>query len=227
MITLCGMSLSNYYNKVKIVLLEKGIPFTEELVRTGSKDEAVLNATPLGKVPFIKVDGQTLCESQVIVDFLEARFPEHPLLPADPLAAAKVRELCTFMELYVELVGRELYAEAFFGGSVSDSTKERVRKTLERNLPAFKRLARFAPYAAGDSFTLADAAAFATLPTVGNASRAVYGEDLIAAAGIDWKPYVKLLGERPSLQRVNADRKRDTEALAAAAAARKTAASGG
>ena len=226
MITLCGMSLSNYYNKVKIVLLEKGIPFTEEVVRTGSKVDAVLDATPLGKIPFIKVDGQTLCESQVIVDFLEARFPEHPLLPADPLAAAKVRELCTFMELYIELVGRELYAEAYFGGKVGDGTKERVRKTLEKNLPAFRRLARFAPYAAGDSFTLADASAFATLPTVGNATRAIYGEDLVAAAGIDWKPYLKMLGERASLQRVNADRKRDTEALAAAAAA-KAAASGG
>jgi glutathione S-transferase len=223
MITLCGMSLSNYYNKVKIVLLEKGVPFTEQLVRTGSKDEAVLTATPLGKVPFIKVDGQNLCESQVIVDFLEARFPEHPLLPADPLAAAKVRELCTFMELYIELVGRELYSEAYFGGKVSDSSKERVKKTLERSLPAFRRLARFTPYAAGDTFTLADAAAFATLPTVANATRAVYGEDLVAAHGIDWKPYVKMLGERPSIQRVNADRKRDTEALAAAAAARAAA----
>jgi glutathione S-transferase len=219
MITLCGMSLSNYYNKVKIVLLEKGIPFTEERQRTSSKDEAVLNATPLGKIPFIKVDGQTLCESQVIVDFLEARYPEHPLLPADPLAAAKVRELCTFMELYIELVGRDLYAEAFFGGQVSDGTKERVRKSLEKNLPAFKRLARFAPYAAGDRFTLADASAFATLPTAANATKMIYGEDLIAAAGIDWKAYVKMLGERPSLQRVNADRKRDTEAMATAAAA--------
>ncbi|MBA4178627.1 MAG: glutathione S-transferase [Leptothrix sp. (in: Bacteria)] len=228
MITLCGMSLSNYYNKVKIVLLEKGVPFTEEVVRTGSKVDAVLDATPLGKIPFIKVDGQTLCESQVIVDFLEARFPERPLLPADALAAAKVRELCTFMELYIELVGRELYAQAYFGGKVDDSTQERVRKTLERNLPAFKRLARFAPYAAGDSFTLADASAFATLPTVGNATRAIYGVDLIAAAGIDWKPYLKMLGERASLQRVNADRKRDTEAMAAlAAAAAKAAAPGG
>lgn len=226
MITLCGMSLSNYYNKVKIVLLEKEIPFTEELVRTGSKDETVLNATPLAKIPFIKVDGQTLCESQVIVDFLEARFPARPMLPADPLAAAKVRELCVFMELYIELVGRDLYAEAFFGGKVSDSSKERVRKALEKNVPALKRLARFTPYAAGDAFTLADATAYATLPTVGNATRAIYGEDLIAAFGIDWKPYVKMLGERPSLQRVNADRKRDTEALAAAAAQRATAAAG-
>ena len=214
MITLCGMSLSNYYNKVKIVLLEKGVPFTEELQRTGSTDEAVLNATPLGKIPFIKVDGQTLCESQAIVDYLEARFPQPALVPADALAAAKVRELCAFMELYVELVGRELYGQAYFGGTTSEGTQVRVKKQLAQNLPALRRLARFAPYAAGEIFTLADASAYAVLPAVANATKAVLGEDLIAAAGIDWKAYVKLLGERPSVQRVNADRKRDMEAMA-------------
>lgn len=213
MITLCGMSLSNYYNKVKIVLLEKGLPFTEQVQRTGSIDDAVLNATPLGKIPYIVVDGQTLCESQVIVDYLEACYPQPALMPADALAAAKVRELCTFMELYIELVGRDLYAQAFFGGTVSESSQARVKTQLARNLPAFKRLARFAPYAAGDSFTLADAAAFAALPAVALATKAVLGEDMVAAAGIDWKAYLKLLGERPSVQRVNADRKRDIEAI--------------
>ncbi len=219
MITLCGLTLSNYYNKVKLVLLEKGVPFTEEPVRTGAVDEQVLNATPLGKIPFIKVDGRTLCESQVIVDYLEARYPAPPLLPADPLAAAKVRELCTFMELYLELVARELYAQAFFGGTVSEGTKARVHKQLARNIPAFKRLVGLAPYAAGDRFTLADAAAMATLPTVAQATKTVLGEDLIAAAGIDWKAHLKLLAERPSVQRINADRKRDMEANLAVRAA--------
>jgi glutathione S-transferase len=55
MITLCGRPMSNYYNKVKLVLLEKGLPFDEEFVGTGSRDEAVLAATPLGKIPFIRV----------------------------------------------------------------------------------------------------------------------------------------------------------------------------
>jgi glutathione S-transferase len=214
MITLCGMTLSNYYNKVKLVLLEKGIPFTEEKVMTRSSDEAVLAATPLGKVPFIRTDDGALCESQAIVDYLEARFPQPALVPADPYGAAKVRELCHFMELYVELVGRELYGQAFFGGAASDETKERVRQLLTRNLAALKRLLKLAPYAAGDRFTLADATAYATLPTVAQATKAVLGEDLVAAAGIDWKAHLKLLGERPSVQRVNADRKRDLEAMA-------------
>jgi glutathione S-transferase len=220
MITLHGVTLSNYYNKVKIVLLEKGIPFTEVPQRTRSTDEAVLAATPLGKVPFIRVDGQSLCESQVIVDYLEARWPTPPMVPADPLAAAKVRELAQFMELYIELVGRRLYLQAFFGGQVDAAVQADVKAQLAKSIPAFKRLARFAPYVGGDTFTMADAAAYAALPTVAQATKAVLGEDMIAAAGIDWKAYMKMLGERPAVSKVNADRKRDLEQAQAEAAKR-------
>jgi glutathione S-transferase len=218
MITLCGFSLSNYYNKVKMVLLEKGIPFTEERVMTKSKDEAVLGCTPLGKIPYIRTEQGALCESQVIVDYLEELSPQNPLTPADPWQAAKVRELVTFIELHLELVARELYAQAFFGGTVSEETRERVRKLLPKHITGFKRLAKFSPYLAGDTFTQADCAAWASLPGIAMASKAVFGEDMLAAAGIDWKAYVKLVGERPSAQRVAADRKADSERMAAEAA---------
>ena len=212
MITLCGLPMSNYYNKVKLVLIEKGIAFTEESVRTRSTEEAVLAASPLGKIPFIRVDGQTLCESQVIVEYLEARWPKPALLPGDPLAAAKVRELAVFVDLHLELVARELYGQAFFGGSVSPEVQARVRKQLERNIAGFKRLARFAPYLAGETFTLADCSGWVSLPLVGMATQTVLGEDLLLAAGIDWKAYARLIGERPSAARVTADRKADQQA---------------
>lgn len=217
MITLCGFAVSNYYNKVKMVLLEKGIPFTEEYVASGPKDEATLNASPLGKVPFIRLaDGRTLCESEVIVEYLEQAYPTPPLVPADPWAAAKVRELTTFIELHLELVVRELYPQAFFGGTVSESNQVRVRKLLEKNITAFKRLAKFAPYVGGPEFTSADCAAYVSLPLVAMASKTVYGVDLLAEAGVDWKPYVKLVGERASAQRVSADRKAAQDAQIAA-----------
>jgi glutathione S-transferase len=161
----------------------------------------------LGKIPFIRTPQGGLCESAVILDYLEAQYPAHPLLPADAFEAAKVRELCTFINLHLELVARELYAQAFFGGSVSDTTKESVHKLLVRNIEAFKRIAHFAPYVAGDSFTVADCVAFSNLPLIGMATRAVYGEDLLLTAGVDYKPYLKLVGERPSAQKVVEDRK--------------------
>ncbi|MGN6828493.1 glutathione S-transferase [Paucibacter sp. M5-1] len=215
-ITLCGFSLSNYYNKVKLALLEKGIPFEEELVMTKSADEAVLSCTPLGKVPFIRTPQGPLCESQVIMDYLETLQPTPALLPADPFEAAKVRELVTFVELHLELVARELYPQAFFGGTVSEGTQARARKLLEKNIAGFKRLAKFSPYLAGNSFTQADCAAWVSLPLVAMASKAVLSEDLLAAGGIDWKPYVKLIGERPSAQKVAADRKADQDRFAKA-----------
>jgi glutathione S-transferase len=210
MITLCGFPLSNYYNKVKMALLEKGLPFSEERVKTHCDDEAVLAASPLGKVPFIRTEHGAMCESQAIVDYLEQAHPTPPLLPADPWAAAKVRELGIFIDLHLELVARELYPQAFFGGTVSDGNKARVRKLLERNIAGFKRLAKFAPHVAGEQFTQADCAAFVSLPLVAMATKIIYGEDLLGAAGVDWKSYVKLVGERPSAQKVTADRKADT-----------------
>ena len=214
-ITLCGFSLSNYYNKVKLALLEKGIPFTEEQVMTHSHDEAVLACTPLGKVPFIRTPQGALCESQVILDYLEAAYPATPLIPADPFQAAKVRELIQFIDLHLELVARELYPQAFFGGQVSEGTQKRARKLLVANIEGFKRLAKFAPYVAGDSFTAADCAAWVSLPLVAMASKIVLGEDLLAAGGVDWKSYAKFIGERPAAQKVAADRKADEARIAA------------
>ena len=101
MITLCGFAVSNYFNVVKQVLLEKQIPYTEERVMTRSQDDAVLAASPLGKIPFIRTPQGPLCETAVILDYLEAQFPAHPLVPADAFAAAKVRELCTFINLHL------------------------------------------------------------------------------------------------------------------------------
>jgi glutathione S-transferase len=207
MLTLCGFPISNYYNKVKLALLEKNIPFTEEHAGTYSSDEAILAASPLGKIPFIRTEQGSLCESQAIMAYIEANWPQPPLMPAAAFDAAKVQELITFIDLHLELVARELYVQAFFGGTVSESAQARVRKLLEKNIAGFKRLVRFSPYVAGDSFTQADCAAFASLPLVGMATKAVYGEDLLLSGGVDYKPYIKLVGERPSAQKVVADRK--------------------
>ncbi len=208
MITLCGFALSNYYNKVKMSLLEKGLPFTEQVVMTGSAAQTVLDQTPLGKVPFIVTADGALCESQVIMDYLERAYPAAPTLPSNAFAAAKHLELITFMELHLELVVRELYGQAFFGrGEAPQELRDSVRRRLDKNIAAFARLTKFAPFIGGGEFSQADMAAFVHLPLIGMATKTVYGSDLLADAGIDWKSYVKMIGERPSAQRVNADKK--------------------
>ncbi len=211
MLTLHGFAMSNYYNKVKLALLEKGIQFDEALVPSGRTDDTVLDASPLGKIPYITTEQGALCESQVILDYLEAAYPMPALVPSDPWQAAKVRELCTFVDMHLELVARELYPQAFFGGAVGESQQARVSRLLNKNILAFKRLASFSPFLAGDVFTLADCSAYVSLPLVALASKIVLGDDLLAAHGVDWKSYTKLIGARAAAQQVDADRRADQE----------------
>lgn len=208
MLTLCGFSASNYYNKVKLALLEKNLPFEESLVWVG---EADTQASPLGKVPYLSTPQGSLCESTVILEYLEAQYPAHPLLPADPFAAAKVRELLRFLELHLELVARNLYPEAFFGGQVSAATKEKTEQQLQKNIAAFAQLAHFSPFVAGDAFTVADCAAVVHLPLVGSATKVIYGRDFLADLPV--REYLRQMGERPSVQRVLADRKANTSLM--------------
>lgn len=211
MIKLCGFAISNYYNKVKLALLEKAIPFEEELIWTAKSPDQLLHS-PMGKIPFIVTEHGSLCESQVIVEYLESRFPAHPLMPADPFAAAKLRELIAFMELHLELPARELYAEAFFGGKVTDEVKAKVEKQLGRSIPAFASLAKFDPFVGGKEFTFADCAAVVHFPLVSMATKIIYGRDFLAE--LPTREYVKQISERPSMQKVNADRKANQELMA-------------
>ena len=210
MLTLCGFSASNYYNKVKLALLEKGVPFQEQLAWVGQTD---LAASPLGKVPYLLTPEGPLCESAVIADYIEAAHPTPALVPAQAFAAAKVRELITFMELHLELVARNLYPQAFFVGTVSEAAREKVGIQLEKNIAAFAKLASFAPYVAGDSFSMADCAAIVHLPLVSSATKAIYGRDYLAELPV--RDYLARMAERPHVQRINADRKTSTAEMLA------------
>lgn len=210
MFQLVGFAVSNYYNKVKLALIEKDVPFEEVLAWVGQTDPA---ASPVGKVPYAITEDGPLSESTVILEYLEARYPEHPLLPADAYAAARVRELVRYLELHLELTARNLYPEAFFGGKVSDGLKKHVEAELRKFIAGFAKLARFdTPFIAGDQFTLADCAAIVHLPLVSRASKAIYGQDLLAELPV--AAYLKRMAERPSVQRVETDRRANLAAMA-------------
>jgi glutathione S-transferase len=207
MLKLCGFHLSNYHNKVRIALLEKGVPFEEDPTCTPSQKDEFLARSPMGKVPFLELDdGRRLAESEVIAEYLEDAYPQKRLLPQDPFARAKVRELVSVMELHLELPARRLYKEVFFGGKVSDEVKQTVQKDIAKGVRALKALVKFDPYIAGRELTLADCAAFVHLPLVSLTTRLAYGSDVLADMA-ELKPCLRMLGERPAFARVNEDRK--------------------
>lgn len=205
MINLCGIGLSNYYNKIKLIMLEKGIAFTEEAVRP-SQDEALLKRSPLGKIPFIETEHGNLSESQVILEYLEETYPEIPLYPADSFDRAKCRELIQHLELNVEAHARRLYKEAIFGGTVSDETKTEAKERLEIGLTGLARLAKFSPYIAGESYSAADSVAWVHFFLISLATQKIYGTDMVATHLPDVATYMQLLETRPTVQKVAAER---------------------
>jgi glutathione S-transferase len=142
----------------------------------------------------------------VILEYLEEAYPGTSLFPPDPLKRARVRELTAFLELNVELVARRLYGAAFFGGQVSDGVKALTEKDLVKGIRAFKQLAKFAPYVAGDAFTAADCATAVHLPLVSRATKTIYGADVFADDAAV-QGYAQMIKARPSVRRVLDDMK--------------------
>jgi glutathione S-transferase len=208
MLRLHGFASSNYHNVVKLALLEKGLEF-QEVTSYPPADAAFKARNPTGKYPCLEAeDGSLLGESKVILNYLEEAYPQVPLLPADPLRRAQVRELMEVIDLYLELPARRLYGEALFGGKVGDEVKDAVRAELERGVAGLSERARFEPYVAGPELTLADFGAAIHLPLVSFTTRTIYGEDLLKALpGV--RPHQALMNERESMKRVKADRRED------------------
>ncbi|MBX9962752.1 MAG: glutathione S-transferase [Burkholderiales bacterium] len=214
MIRLCGFPASNYYNKIKLALIEKGLDFQEEIVYP-SQEEAMLAESPMGKVPFLRLGEGALAESQAIAEYLEDVHPQPPLYPRDAFQRAKVRELIEVMELHLELPARRLYGEAFFGGKASDEAKREVERLLAKGMRALGRIARFGPYIAGPEYTHADCAAIVHLPTVVGVTKTIYGTDPLATLVPAAPAYLKAMFARPASKTMNEARKAGLETFLA------------
>ena len=205
MVTLCGFGVSNYYNKLKLAMLEKGVPFEERLVYPWQR-ETVLPNSPLGKIPFVITESGALSESQVIFEYLEERFTEVPLYPADPFERAKCREMIQYLELNAEWVARRLYKQAFFGGEVSAECKIEAYDRLTIGLKAIAQLAQGTAYLCGETFGAADCIAFVHFQMIAHASQQIWNEDLLER----WLPgvssYMARLESRPHVGTVIRDR---------------------
>lgn len=201
MITLYGFAVSNYYNKIKLALLEKNITFIEESIAPSQNDD-MLKRSPLGKIPFIGTADGYLSESQAILEYLEDAFPENPLYPGTAFERAKCREFIQHLELNIELIARRLYKEALMGGTVSEETKDEVKERIIPGLKGLDRLTHFSPYILGDCLSAADVVAWPHFGLISLATQKIYGSDLVADHIPGLADYLKTMESRPFVQQV-------------------------
>jgi glutathione S-transferase len=131
--------------KVRIALAEKGLPYEEHLMTLGGDqfDPAYMKLNPNAVVPTLIHDGQPLIESSVILYYLDEAFPERPLMPAPPLARARVRLFNKLIDEYVHNSCTILtFATAFRPGLLKLSPEEReagLAKAPSKQRSAYKR----------------------------------------------------------------------------------------
>ena len=181
MLTLYDADRCPYCARIRIVLAEKGLSYETIVVDLDDRPAWIYEKNPLGKVPVLEEDDFVLPESVVIMEYLEERYPEPPLWPADPAERAAGRLL---LERFDQL-SRPYYALR--------RGDEDARERLDAELAALDSLLAGRPFLTGHEFGLADAA---YLPWILRAE-SMLGVDLDAHHAVaDWAARA---GARPSI----------------------------
>lgn len=143
--------------KVKIALLEKGLAFEAPDLPAGYLRSAeFLALNPLGKVPYLQDGDFGIGESEVIVEYLEERYPQPPLLPPTIEGRARSRWLSRYHDLYL---GPQL-STLFFALQDGRAGKLEFEPEIDRlfeQVAQLEALIEPSPYLMGAQFTLADA----------------------------------------------------------------------
>lgn len=160
-----GSSLSPYVRKVLAYAGEKGIEL--EVQPTGFPDPSAefRAASPFRKMPAFRDGDFTLADSSAIIHYLEARFPELPLIPAEPEARGRVIWFEEFADTVLVSCGAKIFFNLVvaprFMGSPGDLEVARAAEINDLP-PILDYLEQVVPgetgYLVGDNLTIADIA---------------------------------------------------------------------
>jgi len=145
-ITLYDADRCPYCARVRIVLAEKGVEYETVEIDLDDRPAWIYEKNPLGKVPVLEEGAFVLPESAVIDEYLEERYPELPLWPADPAERAPGRLLVFRFD--------ELSKPYYALRRGDDGASER----LDRALAALDELLEEQRFLSGREYGLADIA---------------------------------------------------------------------
>jgi len=152
-IALYSNSIDPYSHRVRIVLAEKGV--TADILdvdQLNKAKEELMELNPYGTVPLLVDREVVLYQSEVIMEYLDERFPHPSLMPVYPMARARCR-------LMIYRLNRDWYT--LMNKILTEENQDtlllaRLRKELQESItstaPAFAQM----PYFLSEEFSLVD-----------------------------------------------------------------------
>lgn len=133
-----GSYASPYVRKVLVVLDLKGILYEIDPIIPFMGNDEFSKLSPIRRIPVLIDDRVTLSDSTVICEYLDDRYPEPPVRPADPVARARARWLEEFAdtrmgEVFIWQLFNQVAINPFVWGIPTD--QEILTRTLERDIP--------------------------------------------------------------------------------------------
>jgi RNA polymerase-associated protein len=182
--TLFSSANDMYSHQVRIVLAEKGVNVDIHTVTPENLPEDLYEVNPYGTVPTLIDRELGLYRANIIVEYLDERFPHPPLMPVYPVARGRSR-------LMMDRVETDWYTLAKQIMSGDDSARQDLKEGILAIAPIFAET----PYFMSEEFSLVDcylAPLLWRLPAL--------GIELDGAGSKEIKTYMLRVFERESFQ---------------------------
>lgn len=171
---LYGFFRSSASYRVRIALALKGLkyePISIPMRDNTHRSESYRKVNPQMRLPALELDdGTRLIQSLAIIDYLDAKYPEPRLIPADPLLRARVQAVAQIIGSDIHPLNnigvRQILSKTF--GASEGALDEWTTHWIREGFTAIEQLIESAPYAFGAAITLADVC---IVPQVYNARR--------------------------------------------------------
>ena len=142
---------SHYSHRVRIVLAEKGVTVETIDVDPNSKPEDLASLNPYNTLPTLVDRDLVLYEADIMMEYLDERFPHPPLFPVYPVARAESR-------LWIYRIKKDWCGkvDALMAGKGTPAALEKARKELRESLLSIAPIFGEKPFFMSDEFTIVD-----------------------------------------------------------------------
>lgn len=201
-IVVYGVPGSPFMRAVQMGLEEKQVPYRVQAMNPGeSKSEAYLEKHPFGRIPAIEHDDFILYETQAILRYIDAEFPEPPLQPCDHRAAARMNQIIGINDWYffpkvaAVIVFNRIVGPALLGLAPDEAAIEAAMPMARTCVAELDRLLGMQHFLTGDAVSIADLMLAAQIDFFAETPE---GESLLS--GTRLKNWLARMNDRSSMQ---------------------------